>query len=202
MLWTLFALLTGGAVFAILWPLARPARRDSTAPDVAFYQAKLEEIARDEARANISAEEAAAAKTEAARQLLSVSGKDPQSSEAIAQSPKWHVRLAAIAALVFVPAIAFGFYTYLGHPAWPDLPLQARLNAPVGRMDVNAAIARVEAHLAQHPQDALGYQVLAQALLIVGRAGDAVNAAQTAVRLRPNNVDTLTVYGETLVVAS
>ena len=54
MLWSLFALLTGGAVFAILWPLARPARRDSTAPDVVFYQAKLEEIARDEARANIS----------------------------------------------------------------------------------------------------------------------------------------------------
>jgi cytochrome c-type biogenesis protein CcmH len=202
MLWTLFALLTGGAVFAILWPLARPARRDSTAPDVAFYQAKLEEIARDEARANISEEEAAAAKTEAARQLLAVSGKDPQSSDTTVQSPKWHVRIAAIAALVFVPAIAFGFYTYLGHPTWPDLPLQARLNAPVGRMDVNAAIARVEAHLAQHPQDGLGYQVLAQALLIVGRAGDAVNAAQTAVRLRPNNADSLTVYGETLVVAS
>ena len=48
MLWSLFALLTGGAVFAILWPLARPARREATAPDVAFYQAKLEEIARDQ----------------------------------------------------------------------------------------------------------------------------------------------------------
>src|SRR5580698_9748725 len=93
MLWTLFALLTGGAVFAILWPLARPARRDSTAPDVAFYQAKLEEITRDEARANISAEEAAAAKTEAARQLLAVSGKDPHSSDTTVQSPKWHLRV-------------------------------------------------------------------------------------------------------------
>jgi cytochrome c-type biogenesis protein CcmH len=202
MLWTLFALLTGGAVFAILWPLARPARRDAVAPDVAFYQAKLEEIARDEARANISADEAAAAKTEAARQLLAVSGKDPQSSDVLAKSPQWHVRLAALVALVFVPAIAFGFYTYLGHPTWPDLPLQARLNAPAGKLDVNAAIARVEAHLAQHPQDGLGYQVLAQALLLVGRVGDAVNAAQMAVHLRPNNADSLTVYGETLVVAS
>ena len=52
MLWSLFALLTGGAVFAILWPLARTARREATAPDVAFYQAKLEEIARDQARDN------------------------------------------------------------------------------------------------------------------------------------------------------
>jgi cytochrome c-type biogenesis protein CcmH len=202
MLWGLFALLTGGAVFAILWPLARPARRDATAPDVAFYQAKLDEIAREEACANISAVEAAAAKTEAARQLLAVSGKDPQSVADPVPSPTWHLRLAAVAALVFVPAIAIGFYVALGHPDWPDAPLEARLNASVGRMDVNTAIARVEAHLAQHPQDGLGYQVLAQAYLIVGRAGDAVNAAQMAVRLLGDRAEPLTVYGETLVVAA
>lgn len=200
MLWSLFALLTGGAVFAVLWPLARPARRDAITPDVAFYQEKLDEITRDEARANISTEEAAAAKTEAARQLLAVSGKDPAGDRAT--SPRWHLRLAAVAALVFVPAVAIGFYTALGHPDWPDAPLEARLNAPVGRMDVNTAIARVEAHLAQHPQDGLGYQVLAQALLLVGRAGDAVNAAQTAVRLLGDKAEPLTVYGETLVVAN
>jgi cytochrome c-type biogenesis protein CcmH len=202
MLWSLFALLTGGAVFAILWPLARPARRDSTAPDVAFYEAKLEEIARDEARANISPEEAAAAKTEAARQLLAVSGKDPLSTGEPAPSPRWHLRLAAVAALIFIPAIAIGFYAMLGHPSWPDDPLQARLNAPIGHMDVNAAIAKVEAHLRQDPQDGLGYQVLAQAYLLVGRPRDAVDAAQMAARLRGNDANTLTVYGETLVVAS
>ncbi len=109
MLWSLFALLTGGAVFAILWPLARPAQRGATAPDVAFYQAKLEEIARDQARANLAPEEAALAKTEAARQLLAVSGKDPQMTEGAAASPLWHRRLAAVAALVFVPAVAIGF---------------------------------------------------------------------------------------------
>ncbi|MDR3406996.1 MAG: c-type cytochrome biogenesis protein CcmI [Methylovirgula sp.] len=201
MLWSLFALLTGGAVFAVLWPLARPARREATAPDVAFYQAKLEEIARDEARANLAPEEAAQAKTEAARQLLAVSGKDPQMAGAGA-SPLWHRRLAAVAALVFVPAVAIGFYVVLGHPDWPDAPLEARLNAPIGRTDINAAIARVEAHLAQNPKDGLGYQVLAQAYLLVRRFGDAVSAAQIAVQLRPNNADTLTVYGETLAVAA
>jgi cytochrome c-type biogenesis protein CcmH len=202
MIWALFALLTGGAVFAILWPLARPGRREVTAPDVAFYQAKLDEIARDEARANISADEAALAKTEAARQLLAVSGKDPQASPTEVPSPRWHLRLAAVAALIFVPAVAIGFYAALGHPNLPDEPLEARLNAPVGRMDVNTAIARVEAHLAQHPQDGIGYQVLAQAYLLVGRPSDAVNAAAMAVRLLGNRADALTVYGETLVVAA
>ncbi|QAY97417.1 c-type cytochrome biogenesis protein CcmI [Methylovirgula ligni] len=202
MLWSLFALLTGGAVFAILWPLARPARREATAPDVAFYQAKLEEIARDQARANLAPEEAALAKTEAARQLLAVSGKDPQMTEGAAASPLWHRRLAAVAALVFVPAVAIGFYATLGHPDWPDAPLEARLNAPIGRTDINAAIARVEQHLAKNPKDGLGYQVLAQAYLLVRRPADAVSAAQMAAQLRPNNADTLTVYGETLAVAA
>jgi cytochrome c-type biogenesis protein CcmH len=199
MIWVLFALLTGGAVFAILWPLARPARPDVTAPDVAFYQAKLDEIARDETRANISADEAALAKTEAARQLLAVSGKDPRASPTEVPSPRWHLRLAAVAALVVVPAIAIGFYAALGHPNLPDEP---RLNAPVAHMDVNAAIARVEAHLAQHPTDGVGYQVLAQAYLLVGRSSDAVNAAAMAVRLLGNQADALTIYGETLVVAA
>jgi cytochrome c-type biogenesis protein CcmH len=202
MIWVLFALLTGGAVFAILWPLARPAPRDAIAPDVAFYKAKLDEIGRDEARANISVDEAALAKAEAARQLLAVSGKDPQASPGGVPSPRWHLRLAAVAALIFVPALAIGFYAALGHPNLPDEPLEARLNAPVGRMDVNTAIARVEAHLAQHPTDGVGYQVLAQAYLLTGRAGDAVNAAAMAVRLLGNRADTLTVYGETLVVAA
>jgi cytochrome c-type biogenesis protein CcmH len=202
MLWSLFALLTGGAVFAILWPLARPARRAATAPDVAFYQAKLEEIERDVARANLAPEEVVLAKTEAARQLLAVSGKDPQMTPGVPASPLWHLRLAAVAALIFIPAVAIGFYVVLGHPDWPDAPLQARLNAPIGHTDINAAIARVEAHLAQNPKDGLGYQVLAQAYLLVRRPADAVSAAQMAVQLRPNNADSLTVYGETLAVAA
>ena len=72
MLFGLFALLTGAAVFAILWPLAKKPRAaaDKSAPDVAFYKAKLAEIERETASDLLSKPEAEAARAEAARRLL------------------------------------------------------------------------------------------------------------------------------------
>jgi cytochrome c-type biogenesis protein CcmH len=200
MLWAIFALLTGIAVFAVLWPLAKPARKTAS-PDVAFYRAKLYEIARDAELADISPQDAEAAKTEAARQLLAASEKDPGAVSGSPPSPL-RLRLVAIGVLVFVPALALGLYAAIGHPDWPDDPLEARLNAPAGSMDINAAIARVEAHLAQHPDDGLGYEVLVPAYLRLGRIEDAVHAAQMALNKLGANPQRLTDYGETLVFAN
>ena len=50
-------------------------------------------------------------------------------------------------------------------------------------MDLAAAIAKIEAHLAQHPDDGRGYEVLAPVYLRIGRANDAVRAASEALRL-------------------
>jgi cytochrome c-type biogenesis protein CcmH len=200
MLWAIFALLTGIAVFAVLWPLARPVRKVASA-DVAFYRAKLTEIARDAELANISPQDAEAAKIEAARQLLAASRKDPAPLGRSGAS-RLRLRFAAIGALVFVPALALGLYAAIGHPDWPDEPLEARLNAPAETMDINAAIAKVEAHLAQHPDDGLGYEVLVPAYLRLGRIEDAVHAAQMALQKLGENPQRLTAYGETLVFAN
>jgi cytochrome c-type biogenesis protein CcmH len=199
MLWGIFALLTGAAVLAVLWPLAKPVRK-AASPDVAFYRAKLDEIERDAALATISPQDAEAAKTEAARQLLAASEKD-EPKPALDASPlrPW---LVALMALVFIPALALGLYNYLGHPDWPDEPLEARLNAPAESMDINAAIAKVEAHLAQHPDEGLGYEVLVPAYLRLGRIEDAVHAAQMALQKLGENPQRLTAYGETLVFAN
>jgi cytochrome c-type biogenesis protein CcmH len=204
MLWGIFALLTGAAVFAVLWPLAKPLRNDAGAtPDIAFYRAKLDEIARDAARANISPQEAEVAKSEAARQLLAVAEKTTPAASTGAEAPsRLRLRLAAVAALVCIPALALGLYAAIGHPDWPDEPLEARLNAPPEQMDLNAAIAKVEAHLAQHPEDGHGYEILVPAYLRVGRIEDAVHAADMALQKLGGNPDRLTAYGETLVFAA
>ena len=199
MLWAVFALLTGAAIFAVLWPLARPVRK-ADSPDVAFYRAKLDEIARDAELATISPQDAEAAKTEAARQLLAASEKGPV-GESIARSPL-RPRLVALAALIFIPTLGLGLYAAIGHPDWPDEPLEARLNAPAESLDINAAIAKVEAHLAQHPDDGLGYEVLVPAYLHLGRIEDAVHAAQMALEKLGENPQRLTAYGETLVFAN
>ena len=78
----------------------------------------------------------------------------------------------------------------------------ARLNATPARMDLAAAIAKIEAHLVQHPDDGRGYEVLAPVYLRMGRAGDAVHAAQEALRLLGPNAERQELYGEALVSAA
>ncbi len=211
MLFGVLALLTGLAVFAILWPLSRRAGApgEQQPVDVAFYKAKLAEIDRESSNDLLSAEDAEAAKTEAARQLLRAAETDPalkgQPSKAAIADPaaaQWRLRLAAILALAFVPAVSLGLYSYLGHPSWPDEPLSARLDTPGQKMTLAEAVAKVEAHLRQDPDDGRGYEVLVPAYLRLGRVEDAVRVAGLAMQKLGATPERETIYAETLVYAS
>ena len=136
MIWLVFAVLTGVAVLAVLWPLVRAprtvARQDA---DVAFYEAQIAEIGRDAERGLIAAEDAASAKAEAARRLIAVGGEEhgpsgplPGSADAGGKVRALRRAIAAGLAIVFVPAIAFGMYRLVGNPDLPDEPLTARLD--------------------------------------------------------------------------
>ena len=201
MLWGLIALLTGAAVFAILWPLARkPAGAVArAAPDVAFYEAKLEEIAREVDSDLLSTQEAEAARTEAARRLLRVAESGALPTKAASHV---RVRLVAVFALIAVPAMSLGLYAMLGHPSWPDDPLAARLDSAPGNMSLAAAVAKVEAHLLRHPDDGRGYEVLVPAYMKLGRLADAVRAAGTAMQKLGATPQRETIFGETLVYAA
>jgi cytochrome c-type biogenesis protein CcmH len=200
MLWIIFAVLTGIAVFSVLWPLARaPRRQNDVARDIAFYEERLGEIDREVERALIGPEDAKVVKAEAARRLLATADQDKAASFRPSQS---RVRLATGLALVLVPLVALGVYAITGHPGLPDQPLEARLEADPARMDLATAIAKVEAHLAQNPSDGHGYEVLAPAYLRLGRTEDAARAASTALRLLGETPQRLALYGETLVYAA
>jgi cytochrome c-type biogenesis protein CcmH len=197
MLWVIFACLTGVAIFSVLWPLARKPRRQSDVErDIAFYEERLGEIDREVERALIGPEDAKVVKAEAARRLLSSADRDRAEPARASQS---RIRFATGIALVLVPAVALGIYTLIGHPDWPDQPLQARLETDPGRMDLATAIAKVEAHLAQNPSDGHGYEVLAPAYLRLGRNEDAARAAAMALQLLGDSPQRLALYGEALV---
>ncbi|HWG05429.1 MAG TPA: c-type cytochrome biogenesis protein CcmI, partial [Beijerinckiaceae bacterium] len=195
MIWVVFALLTGAAILAVLWPLLRPpragARKDA---DVAFYEAQIAEIARDVDRGLISPEDAAVAKAEAGRRLIAVDGIAATAAHS-SGSTRTHRRWATAAfAVAAVPAVAFGLYADVGHPNMPDDPLVARLNAKPGDMDVAAAVAKIEAHLKQDPNDGQAYAVLAPIYLNLGRGDDAVNAYANVLRLLGDTPERRTAY--------
>lgn len=198
MIWLVFAVLTGVAVLSILWPLSRPAPGSGEdAADVAFYRARIAEIDAELARGGLDAEQAAEAKAEAGRRLLSVAPEEVATSD----SPVVR-RLAAVLALVAAPAIALGLYTKVGHPDLPDLPLQARMSAPPAQQDFAAVVAKMEAHIAAHPDDGRALELMAPVYLRMGRNEEAVNARRKAIALLGETPDRLVKYAETLSYAN
>jgi cytochrome c-type biogenesis protein CcmH len=199
MLWLIFAVFTAVAVLSVLRPLVKAPRGVARVEiGIALYKAQLAEIERDEAQHLVAPEDAQGAKAEAARRLMAV---DPAIEPPPAAS-RTRARLASVGVLIFVPVLALSLYATIGHPDMPDAPLAARLGASPARMDLAAAIARIEAHLAQHQDDGRGYEVLAPVYLRMGRAGEAVNAARAALRLLGETPARHALYGEALVAAA
>lgn len=178
MIWLVFALLTGLAVMAVLAPLAARGggERDS---DVAFFEEQLAEIARARDEGQLPAEEAEAARAEAARRLLRAEAA-PKTGQTRSRRA---ALIAALAAIVAIPAVSVPLYLKLGHSDLPDMPLAARLEATPERNDLAGAVARIEAHLREHPEDGRGFEVVAPYFLRVGRGEDAIHAFSEALRL-------------------
>ncbi len=198
MLWVVFAALTGLALLSVLWPLLRAGRGvDRAESEVAFFNSQSEEIARDVERGLMTPEDAALSKAEAARRLIALAG----ATEARPQS-KLASRVAIVAALILVPGIGFGLYRLIGNPGVPDQPLTARLAAPPEQMDINAALAQIEKHLAQNPDDARGYELVAPVYMRLGRAADAAKALVNTIRLTGGSAQKYDALGEALVYAA
>ena len=200
MVWIALAAMTGVAVLFALWPLAfRSGARAEPGREAQFYRAQLDEIARDVERGVLPESEAAAARAEAARRLFAVTDNVEAASPAGATGRR---RAAAIAAFVVAPAVALGVYARIGQPDLPDAPLAARkadLGAPGG---VEAAMAKIEAHLMKAPNDRRGWEVLAPIYMRMGRFEDAAGAYKQMIRLGLDNLQTHADFGEALIARS
>jgi cytochrome c-type biogenesis protein CcmH len=200
MLSLIIASLTVIAVLSLIWPLARAGRSPArSASDTDFYRAQIAEIDRDAVRGLVTPADAEGAKAEAARRLLAAAV--PKSSPTNPAS-RWTGWLAGLAVVLLVPGFSIGLYWLLGKPDLPDAPLAARLTAPPAKTDIAAAVARIEAHLKQNPDDARGYEILAPIYLRLGRAHESALAYAAVLRLRGATPDLRTNYGEALVYAA
>ncbi len=184
--WFLLALMTGAAVFSVLWPLGR--RRSNVisenAADVAVYRDQLAEIKNEQARGLIAEPEAEAARTEIARRLMAAANRPEQGED---KSSRWRRRTAALL-----------LYLSVGSPGLPGVTPSDRVISST-HPDIAMLLARVENHLAEHPDDGRGWELLAPLYLRMGRAADAVNARGNALRLLGETADRQADFGEALV---
>jgi len=199
LLWSLFALMTAAAVFAVLWPLSR--RPENTDPaheaGLAVYRDQFAEIDRDRVRNLIGEGEAKIARNEIARRLLAA--EDKMNVARKSNNSTSRRRAAAVLALAGIPLMAIGLYALLGSPELSGAPLAGRLAALPEQQDMALLVQRVEAHLAEEPNDGRGWEILAPIYLRSGRASDAVKARAEAARLLGVNAERETDLGEALV---
>ncbi|MEJ1158020.1 c-type cytochrome biogenesis protein CcmI [Prosthecomicrobium sp. N25] len=182
LLWIVFAAMTALAALAVLAPASRAARRaaGAEANDVHVYKDQLAEVDRDLDRGLIAPAEADAARTEIARRLLKSARNAEETAGGSAGRRGW---VAAGAGVVAVPAVALGLYLSLGQPDLPDQPLATRLARAPDQQTIDDLVARVEAHLAQKPEDGQGWEVLAPVYMRLNRPADAARAYGNAIRL-------------------
>lgn len=201
-LWIVFAIMTAAAVCAVLWPLARKADGGSGGSDRLIYADQLREIDRDRVAGLIGEAEVESARVEISRRLLAAADAEAKAMEAPAVQPQWHRRVAAIAAIVMIPALGLGLYLKLGSPDVPAQPAFARANALPDRQSIASLVSQVEAHLAQNPNDGAGWEVLAPVYLRTGRFDDAVAAWRKSIALNGDTPVREADLGEALAAAA
>jgi cytochrome c-type biogenesis protein CcmH len=203
LIWIIFAVMTGAAIFALLWPLShgRVAAFADAADATSLYRAQLGEIDRDLARRLIGPAEAEAARAEAARRLLRASG-DEAGPAGETESSLRRRRASSALALSCVPLLALLVYGAYGSPGHPDQPLAARLQSDPSQQDFALALSRIETHLANNPSDGKGWSVIAPVYMRQGRYDDAATAFAAAIRHGEANSEALAGLGEARALAA
>ncbi|UVF18223.1 c-type cytochrome biogenesis protein CcmI [Microvirga terrae] len=202
MIWIILLAMTAAAVMAVLWPLSRHyAVTRQADPDTQFYREQIAEIERDQARGVLMPSEADAAKAEAGRRLLRATGLHGQDQAAVGEPALRRRRAASTLALSIIPILALATYEIYGSPQAPAQVPTAATAQPAGNVDLMQAVAQIETHLANNPQDGRGWEVIAPVYLRMGRMDDAVKAYEAAVRSLPPDADRFANYGEVLVMS-
>jgi cytochrome c-type biogenesis protein CcmH len=199
-LWLILALMTVGALSAVLWPLYRRPPRSHSGSELNVYRDQLKEIERDYAAGHIATTEAEAARIEVSRRLLAAadvteSATSPSDETAIG----WRRRAVALVVLGLLPVGAAGFYLKLGSPESAAQPIQSRYDSAPDQRSVESMVAQVEAHLTRKPGDGRAWEVLAPVYLRLGRYEDSVRAWQNALSILGENADREENLGESLV---
>jgi cytochrome c-type biogenesis protein CcmH len=199
--WLILALMTGAAIFAVIWPLARNGKATRSGSDVAVYGDQLHELERDLAAGSIGKTEAEAARVEISRRLLAAADAAKAASAASAPSITARYRRAvALVALLLLPIGAGSLYLRLGSPGLASEPLTAQRGVqPDQQTPIENIVAKVEVHLQNNPKDGRGWEVLAPVYMQLGRYTDSVNAWRNTLALLGESADREANLGEALV---
>ena len=210
LIWFIIAILTVLCLAALLVPLARAggARKRREAFDLEIYRDQLKQIDGEIDKGLIDPSEAEAARLEISRRLIALAPDEPKKGKKAKKKAGTDLdeeqtgpRYAMLAVAVCVPAIALTIYLNVGSPQLQGQPFAGRQQASVEEQDLASLILKVEDHLRKHPEDGRGWKIIAPAYLQLRRFRDAASAYSRALSIAGRDAETLTNYGEALVLA-
>lgn len=180
--WAAAALLTFAGTLAVLLPVVRGSVAAAGEPkqDLEVYRDQLAELDRDRARGLIAPAAAEEARIEIGRRMIGASRRGGGGADSIQTRGG---RILATAAILMIPLVSWSVYATTGSPGLPDQPLQARLEKSPAESTLAELVARAERHLAENPDDAQGWDVLAPIYGRMGRHDDAAHAYRRAIEL-------------------
>jgi cytochrome c-type biogenesis protein CcmH len=212
-LWLILTILAACAALIVAAPfLFRSASVGEAASSIDVYKDQLAEVERDKAQGLIDEAEAASARAEIERRILSAGKRADAPAERIA--PNWQYRIVTgVAAIVVLGSV--GLYASLGRPELPSVSpqLNAANAGPQGQItqtaggqqgdgNVEALVKGMEQRLEANPKDPDGWRVLGWSYYNTGRYKDAVTAYGRAVELQKDNAALRALYGEAQVMAA
>jgi cytochrome c-type biogenesis protein CcmH len=197
--------LTSLALAILLVPLLLRRHADASREtyNLAVYRDQLAEVERDLGRGLLNPEQAEMARAEIGRRILAL--PPAQSSATSASSAPFAV---ATIAVLLLPFAAWLVYAQLGSPALPDQPFAERAAAAkavasgVQHLDLGKAIAKIRAHLQDHPEDLTGWLLLARTEVSLGQYAEAVEAYRHAADLSGHRAGIMGDWGEAQVLAA
>ncbi len=201
MIWLIFAVLTACVILWITRSLRRaPLLNDANASEIEAYKLQLRELDREEDRGTFGPEEAQQTRAEVSRRLLRASRQsaaDVQKKRGVLNAA---IVFVAVTAVVSLGSI--GVYVYYGKPGFPDQPLEARLNAPLGEQTLDVQVANMERRLRQNPADTAGWAALASIYFKSGIFEKAADTYQRAIDAGGENETMLLGLAESLTFAN
>ena len=160
------------------------------------FRLVLAGIDTDLAAGKLGEAEATAARGELAREILRLKA---EAGRVVGSGPNFG-RLPLLVGLGGVAVLALGLYGLLGSPNLPSQPLASRSDVMAQQIDLDTAIARIEAQLTANPDDLRGWTVIAPAYLEMGRYADAINAYRRMIDLGEPTPDLQTSLAEALML--
>jgi len=209
-LWGLVAAVTIITLAILIAPLVRrraAAQAAREVYDINVYKDQLEEIDRDLDRRLMDEPQAAAARVEIKRRMLSAASKVDASQETKSgDTPSSNLVMIVVVALV-LPAAALATYFHLGRPGQPDLPFAerpapTRLAADTKNSELSSVTEQLKTRLQREPGDLRGWMLLGRSYMSLSQFSDAAEAYGRAYGLSGEDGEIGSEYAEALSLAA